>query len=48
MVAIIPSQDVQQKIRPCLLGVEIARFKYDDFIRILAIVRRYFVLFETA
>eukprot|EP00731_Ephydatia_muelleri_P034617 Em0068g12a len=32
--------DVQQKIRPCLLGVEISRFKYDDFIRILAIVRR--------
>ena len=33
-------QDVQQKVRPYLLGIDMSHFKYDDFIRVLGIVKR--------
>ena len=33
-------QDVQQKVRPYLLGIDMAHFKYDDFIKVLGIVKR--------
>ncbi len=33
-------QDVQQKVRPYLLGTDMSGFKYDDFIRVLDIVNK--------
>lgn len=34
-------QDVQQKVRPYILALDMSHFKYDDFIRVLDIVNRY-------
>jgi hypothetical protein len=34
-------QDVQQKVRRYLIGIDMSGFKYDDFIRVLDIVNRY-------
>lgn len=33
-------RDVQQKVRPYILGLDMSHFKYDDFIRVLDIVNR--------
>ena len=38
-------QDVQQKVRPYIAGVDMAHFKYDAFIRVLDIVNRSALLF---
>lgn len=39
-IVLIP-QDVQQKVRPYILALDMSHFKYDDFIRVLDIVNRY-------
>ena len=33
-------QDVQQKVRPYILALDMSHFNYDDFIRVLDIVNR--------
>ncbi|CAI7995392.1 Syndetin [Geodia barretti] len=33
-------RDVQQKVRPYILALDMSHFKYDDFIRVLDIVNR--------
>ncbi len=33
-------QDVQQKLKPYILGIDLSGFKYDEFIRVLDIVNR--------
>ncbi len=35
------SQDVQQKVKPYVTSLDMSRFNYDDFIRVLAIINRY-------
>ena len=37
----LPNQDVQQKVRPYILALDMSHFKYDDFIRVLDTVSRY-------
>ena len=39
-IHVIVAQDVQQKVRPYILGIDMSMFKYDNFIRVLDIVNR--------
>ena len=34
-------KDVQQKVKPYLLSIDMSSFKYDDFLRVLNVVNQY-------